>query len=204
VHLRNDSAVDKKFFNLGFDYKTVPPGWTVNVNNGILGVELAPNERREIPVAISPTSPMPAGNVAAVKLFATSFRLLTNDKNPRDKHPEYKELGGVVIEGHAVGKTTIQCRAQRAGSSVTFTGRLTMPPGYKLEKEAATVMVTGGTPGRRQGEITFLPRQTAHAAVQADGTFRGVIQPGEFRVGACLFAGTETLSSAIEAPVPVR
>ena len=204
VHLRNDSAVDKKFFNLGFDYKTVPSGWTVNVNNGNLGVELAPDERREIPVTITPTSPMPAGAVATVKLFATSFRLLTNDKNPNDKHPEYKELGGVIIEGHAVGKTTIRCRAQWAGSSVIFTGQLATPTGYTLDKGAATVMLAGAAPGERQGEISFLPRQTGHAVVQADGTFRGAIERGKFRTAACLFAGTDMLSSAIAAPVPVR
>lgn len=87
---------------------------------------------------------------------------------------------------------------------MTFTGQLTMPPGYKLDKGAATVMLAGATPGTRQGEISFLPNQTAHAEVQGDGTFRGVIQRGEFRIAACMFAGTETLSSAIEAPVLVR
>jgi hypothetical protein len=86
---------------------------------------------------------------------------------------------------------------------VAFTGRLTMPTGYELNK-GATVMLAGATPGRRQGEIDFLPRQTAHATVQADGTFRGTIERGEFRIAACLFAGTDTLSSAIDAPVPVR
>ncbi len=176
----------------------------MNVNNGNLGVELAPDERREIPVTITPTSPMPAGAVATVKLFATSFRLLTNDKNPNDKHPEYKELGGVIIEGHAVGKTTIRCRAQRAGSSVIFTGQLATPTGYTLDKGAATVMLAGAAPGERQGEISFLPRQTGHAVVQADGTFRGAIERGKFRTAACLFAGTDMLSSAIAAPVPVR
>jgi hypothetical protein len=204
VHLRNDSTVDKKFFNLGFDYKDVPSGWTVNVNNGNLGVELGPDERREIPVTITPTSPMSAGSVASLKLFATSFRLLTNDKDPNDKHPEYKELGGVLIEGHAVGKTTIRCRAERAGSSVIFMGQLRLPLGYKLDKGAATIMLTGATLGKKEGEVGFLPGQIAHAEVQEDGSFRGEIPRGEFRIAACLFAGTETLSSAIEAPVLVR
>jgi hypothetical protein len=176
----------------------------VNVNNGNLGVELAPDERREIPVTITPTSPMPPGSVATVKLFATSLRLLTNDKNPNDKHPEYKELGGVTIEGHAVVKTTIKCAAQRAGSSVAFVGQLAIPSGFQLDKGAATVLLAGATPGKTPGELDFLPNQTSHAVVQDDGTFRGTIERGDFRIAACLFAGTDMLSSAIEAPVPVR
>jgi hypothetical protein len=31
-----------------------------------------------------------------------------------------------------------------------------------------------------------------------------VIERGEFKVAACMFAGTETLSSTIAAPVPVK
>ena len=58
--------------------------------------------------------------------------------------------------------------------------------------------------GQKEGEVGFLAGQTAHAEVQEDGSFRGAIPRGEFRIAACLFAGTETLSSAIEAPVLVR
>jgi hypothetical protein len=207
VHLRNDSMTDKKYFNLGYDFKTVPSGWKVTVNAGQMGMELLPDERRDIPVSITPTTSMPAGSVASVKLFATSFHLLTSDKDPNDKHPEYKELGGVVVEGHAVIKTRIKCVAVRRGSSVQFVGQLILPKNGKYEpnpNSPLTVMLAGAAAGRKKGELTFLPREVGHATVQPTGRFRGVIERGEFKVAACMFAGTETLSSAIAAPVPVK
>ena len=204
VRLRNDSAVARKFFNLGFDSSTVPPGWSVAVNNGTLGVDLAPDERRDIPVTITPTTPMPVGSVAAVKLFASSLRLLSSDKDPNDKHPEFRQLGGVVIEGHAVARTQIKCDVRRSGASAIFTGRLALPAGAKLDRASATVLLAGARTGVRRGEIDLLPRPTAHAVVQGDGSFRGVVERADFRLAACLFAGTDTLASAIAAPVTVR
>ena len=44
---------------------------------------------------------MPLGKSAGVKVFASSLRLLVNPHNPLDKHPEFKQLGGVLVEGHA-------------------------------------------------------------------------------------------------------
>jgi len=204
VHLRNDSNTIDKYFNLGYDQSTLPAGWKVSVNGGVLGVRLHPHEVRDIPVTIKPTTPMPAGSVASVKLFASSFRLLVNDKNPNDKHPEYKELGGVVIEGHAVVKTILRCTAKRYGGGILFQGRLAMPNGVRFDQRRLSVLLAGVEVGPPGGKLKLIPRPVGHAAVDASGNFRGTIERAEFRNGACLFAGTETLSSAIAAPVPVR
>jgi len=204
INLHNDSKIAKKYFYLGFDYSKVPPGWTVNVNGGQLGIELLPDEIRKVPVTITPVTSMPAGKVASVKVFASSFRLLTNDKNPSDKHPEYRELGGVLVEGHAVVKTNITCEAKRAGSSVILSGSLSLPKNIKFDLKSISIMFAGVTSSPKKGGFFLLPHQVAHGKVQPDGTFRGVIERAEFRTAACLFAGTETLSSAIAAPVKIN
>ena len=87
VHLRNDSNIYKKYFNLAYDNSRVPKDWEVSVNHGQLGLELLPNEVRDIPVETTPNSPMAPGEVASVTLFATSLQLLTNDQDPKDQHP---------------------------------------------------------------------------------------------------------------------
>ena len=204
IHLRNDSMTAKKYFNLAYDRKLVPAGWKVTVNGGTQGLELLPNEVRDIPVVITPTTSMPAGSVARVKIFASSFHLLVSDKDPKDKHPEFKQLGGVTVEGHAVLKTHLKCAAVRKGSAVFFQGRLELPKEAKLDKRAMTVMLAGAVPGKRKGEFVFLPRQTGHAAVTAQGQFKGAIERGEFKYATCLFAGTDTLSSAIAEFVIVK
>jgi len=197
IHLRNDSMTTKKYFNLAYDRKLVPAGWKVQVNGGHLGMELLPNEVRDIPVVVTPTSTMPAGSVGRIKIFASNFHLLVSDKDPNDKHPEFKQLGGVTVEGHAVLKTHIKCEATRQGSAVIFRGRLELPKGAKFDMRKMTVMLAGAVPGKRKGEFKFLPRQTGHAPLTGDGEFKGIVERAEFKYGTCMFAGTDTLSSAI-------
>ncbi len=197
IHLRNDSMTTKKYFNLAYDRKLVPAGWKVQVNGGHLGMELLPNEVRDIPVVVTPTSTMPAGSVGRIKIFASNFHLLVSDKDPNDKHPEFKQLGGVTVEGHAVLKTHIKCEATRQGSAVIFRGRLELPKGAKFDMRKMTVMLAGAVPGKRKGEFKFLPRQTGHAPLTGDGEFKGIVERAEFKYGTCMFDGTDTLSSAI-------
>ena len=199
IHLRNDSMTQKKYFDLSYDRKLVPPGWKVQVNGGKLGMELAPNERRDIPVEIVPTTAMAAGKTASVVIFASSLRLLVNDKNPKDLHPEYKVLGGVRVEGHAVIKTHVKCEAKRNADGVVFRGLLDFPKNEKIDSKYLTVLLEGVGPRN-----TLLGKQVGHAQVAPDGTFTGVVVRGQFKTGVCLFAGTETLSSAMSAFVPVR
>ena len=79
------------------------------LNGGQLGVDLGPDEIRKIPVQIMPSTPMPLGSSAAVVVRASSMRLLANDKNPADRHPEFAVLSGVRVEGHAMAGTHITC-----------------------------------------------------------------------------------------------
>jgi len=200
IHLRNDDPIHPKFFNLGYDHSVVPPGWKVTVNNGNLGVQLNPAEVRDIPVDVDPLTPTPAGSVAAVKVFASSLRLLVNDKNPKDLHPEYKQLGGVQVEGHAVIKTHIKCEAKRNPNGIVqFTGVLEFPKNIKPDS-ALTVFVQGAT-----GAHQLIPRQGSLAKVDlSTGKFTGAIRAAQFESAACLFAGTDTLSSAFSGFVPVK
>jgi hypothetical protein len=177
---------------------SVPQGWKVVVNEGVLGVELAANERRDFPVDVLPATPMPAGSSAAIKVFASSLRLLVNDKNPKDLHPEYKQLGGVQVEGHAVIHTRIKCEAIRRDGYVEFVGELEL--GQKANpREPLAVFLEGVDPKHQ-----FLPRQSTIAHVDAAGRFKGVIREAEFKTAACMFAGTDTLSSAFSGFVPVK
>jgi hypothetical protein len=198
VHLHNDDLTHSKFFNLGYDTSTVPAGWKVVVNGGILGIELAPNERRDFPVDVLAETRMPAGKSASIKVFASSLRLLVNDKNPKDLHPEYKQLGGVQVEGHAVITTKIKCEAIHRGEIVEFVGSLESHGKFN-PRETPVVFMEGVGP-----EHQFLPRQSTTAHVDEAGRFKGVIRYGRFKIAACMFAGTDTLSSAFSGFVPVK
>jgi len=198
IHLRNDDLTHSKFFNLGYDASTVPHGWEVEVNGGVLGVQLAPDERRDFPVDVLPSTRMPAGSTAKIKVFASSLRLLVNDKNPNDVHPEYKQLGGVQVEGHAVITTKIKCEAIRRGGAVEFVGVLEVPRKFN-PKVVPVVFLEGVGP-----EDRFLPRQSTTAHVDGRGRFKGILREGEFKTAVCMFAGTDTLSSAFSGFVPVK
>jgi hypothetical protein len=199
IHLRNDSFVERKYFYVDYDRSQVPPGWKVSINGGHAEFDLAPNASVDFPVEIVPITPMPAGRHASVVVTASSFRLLANDKNPADKHPEFKTLGGVRVEGVAVDKARIKCTATRNADGVVFTGLLGLPRGQKIDERERTVFLDGLTPTGQ-----FLPHQTGRAQVAANGAFRGVVARGKFSRGVCLFAGTNTVSSAMSQFTPVH
>jgi hypothetical protein len=92
VHLRNDSNIYKKYFNLAYDNSRVPKDWEVSVNHGQLGLELLPNEVRDIPVEITPNSPMAPGEVASVTLVGTSLQLLPTIRTRRTSIPSTNSL----------------------------------------------------------------------------------------------------------------
>jgi hypothetical protein len=198
IRLRNDDPVNPKHFDL--NYKSdVPPGWIVDVNGGSSGVDLSGGEIRDIPVKIQQTSARPYGSVYGVDVFASSLRLLVNDKNPADKHPEFQTLGGVRVEARVVAKTRLQCSARVVRDSVVVTGRLTVPPGTKSES-LPSVYVTGvRTDGR------FAPQFARLVGARPGQVFRTTIlsRRPAIRSVACMFAGTTTLSAAgASAPLP--
>jgi hypothetical protein len=199
IKLRNDDPLHSKFFYLGYDRSKVPAGWKVVLNSNKFGVQLAPNQVRNIPVVITPTVPMPLGKSASITVFASSLRLLTNDKDPTDKHVEFKQLGGVRVEGHAVARTKLNCKATRKGGAVIFAGKLVISRPGRVNRKVPTRVLVEGVAGRR-----FLTRQTALAQVRADGGFSAIIRKAEFKSGICLFAGTSTLASATSGYITVQ
>ncbi|HEV3317554.1 MAG TPA: hypothetical protein VG488_11310 [Candidatus Angelobacter sp.] len=198
IHLRNDDTVHSKFFNLGYERAQVPPGWKVVVNGGLLGLQLGPNEVRDIPVAIIPAVPMPLGKSASVVVFASSLRLLTSDKNPNDKHPDFHTLGGVRVEGHAVARTKLGCVARRTADGVVFKGRLAVASPGKLDTSVPIFLEGVSADGQ------FLTHESSHARLMPDGSFTGVVPQATFKRGICMFAGTSTEASATSGYIKVQ
>lgn len=198
IHLHNDDVLHPKYFTLGFDRSKVPAGWKVNVNGGTLGMQLAPDEIRKVPVEIVPTVAMPLGRSASIVVFASSLRLLTSDKNPNDKHPDFVTLGGVRVEGHAVAHTKIGCSAKAGSDGVVFKGKLQVASPGKLDPRVR-VFLEGVSP-----KGGFLGKYSALAKLQPDGSFSGVVRRGEFKTAICMFAGTSTLASATSGYIKVQ
>ena len=152
------------------------------INNGQLSVDLAPNETRGIPVEIEPVTPMPLGSSAAVVIQASSLRLLTNNKNPGDKHPDFQTLGGVRVDGHAVATTHLSCSATRLPNGISMTGALTVDSPGQIDPTIPVHLT-------RQPPAWINPSLfTSQAKVSADGSFTGTISRSGFTKAACLYA----------------
>ena len=119
IKLHNDDALNPKFFQLSYT-SNLPPGWTLDINGGNLGVQMSPNEIRDIPITITPGGgPDPApGTTYAVEVLAQFQRDMVNTTDPtltllNKKHFEFKPLGGVRVEAKVMLPTKITCEAQR-------------------------------------------------------------------------------------------
>ncbi len=197
ITMRNDDVVHPKSFMISYEPQSVPPGWIVVINNGQLSVDLAPNETRAIPVQIEPVTPMPLGSSAAVVIQASSLRLLTNNKNPNDKHPDFQTLGGVRVEGHAVATTHLTCSATPVPNGVSLTGKLTVDYPGQIDPKIP-VYLTGQAPAGINPNLF-----ASQARVSAEGSFTGTILRTGFTKAACLYAGTDTLASATSGYITV-
>lgn len=197
ITLHNDDVLHAKYFTLGYDRSQVPPGWKVIVNGGHFGIPLGPNQIKKVPVEVVPAVPMPLGKSASVMVFASSLRLLTSDKDPNDKHPEFQTLGGVRVEGHAVARTKLVCTATRSDDGVIFKGRLEVAKPGKLT--TVPIFLEGVSP-----KDTFLTKQSALTKTGANGLFTGIIRRGEFTKAICLYAGTNTQASASSGYITVH
>ncbi len=190
ISLHNDDKFNAKSFMLTFEPESVPAGWNVVLNGGQLGVDLAPDEIRAIPVQIMPSTPMPLGSSAAVVVRASSLRLLANDKNPADQHPEFSVLSGVRVEGHALASTHVSCTATLVPGGVSFTGTLTVDAPGQLDT-SVPIYLAGIAPAGIDPSLFATTVQ-----VLSDGSFTGVIRRTGFSRALCLYAGTSTLASA--------
>jgi hypothetical protein len=199
IHLRNDDRVNKKYFYLKYK-NDVPKDWLVSINGGKLGLELLPGEVRDIPVIIKQTSPQPYGSVFGVDVVASSQKLLVNDKNPRDVHPEFKNLGGTRIEAHVVAKVKLDCSARRTREGIQVIGRLSGIP--EKQGDAELPILIEGVGGDRR----FLPTSAQLVRTRGRSGFSGYLRAGKEppRAAVCLFAGTQLLASASSGYVPIR
>jgi len=215
IKLHNDDTLNPKFFQLSYT-SNLPPSWDLSVNGGNLGVQLAANEIRDLPIVITPHGPGPdpaPGTTYAVEVLAQFQRDMLNSTDPtlsplEKKHFEFKPLGGVRIEAKVMLPTKISCEAQR-GLAVTgapiinVKGRLEGIDKYD-PRNPPRVMIEGvstaaGKPfGYLQSSLRTVP-------VNQYGQFAGTLGSDQFPPTGviCLFGGTDTLASAWAGPVPI-
>jgi hypothetical protein len=199
IRLRNDDLVNPKIFHLSYE-SDLPDGWMLDVNGGDRTVELGPGEVREIPVIIEPVGPAVVGSVFGVDVSASSLRLLVNDLDPTDQHPEFDPLGGVRVEARVLRKPTLTCRAEWQGPREIFVeGRLEGAEEFYSQRNPFRVMIEGV-----DGQRRFLPDTAQVLTVAPDGSFEGYLNPKDAPVEVvCLFAGTTELASAAGGYVPI-
>ncbi len=212
IHLHNDDLYEPRYFVV--DWETnLPDGWRVDVNKGELGLELGPGEMADIPIVIEPDpaySGLP-GVVGAVEVRASWHRLFVSDLDPKDMHPWFEELGGVVVQAAVKQETKLDCTVRETGQGQYYVRcELGGFDGYYDAKNPFRVLIQAL--GRTAtGERRFLPDifllLTADERGVAEGTLQlprergvaeGTAQPPEATVVEVvgLFAGTEFLTSA--------
>ncbi|MBV7339950.1 hypothetical protein KFU94_69430 [Chloroflexi bacterium TSY] len=191
VTLRNDDLTKSKYFFLNYD-SDLPAAWNLDINGGDLGVELGPNEVREIPVIIEPNGLATVGSVFGVDIKASSMRELVNDRDPTDTHLEFKLLGGVRIETRVLIRPTVECQVTADGE-IVVDGTMTGHEEYYDEKMPFNVLIQGVDINRQ-----FIHHASSAVPVNNDGIFQGAIfsQQPEISEVICMFAGTTELASA--------
>ncbi len=196
ITLRNDDLVNPKYFHLSYD-DDIPAGWDLQVNGGVMGIEIPPGEVRQIPIHIQPVGPAVLGSIFGVDVSASSLNLLVNDLDPKDKHPEFDSLGGVRVEARVMERPTLTCTAEFQGQNeYMVTGKLSSDRFEELYDSTMRVAVQGVNATR-----AFIPGTLNAVRVETDGTFQGLLNAdtsgiGDVQEGVCLFAGTTHLASA--------
>ncbi len=201
IRLHNSDLVNKKSYYLSYK-SDLPNSWKVDLNKGQQGIDLAPGEIRDIPITIIPGSNPGIGSVFGVDVEASSLRLLVNDLDPKDVHPEYKPQGGVRVESRVLAPTKLNCWARRdpATGMINIAGSFSNTPDiatilklYYNPKSPWQVMLEGAT-----AEGKFLDYTKQVVTVEPDGSFKGTLREatGEVQRVVCLFAGTTELASA--------
>ena len=165
---------------------------------------------RELPVKIKPGSDPGVGSVFGVDVAASKMRLLVNELNPKDSHPEFKPLGGVRVETRVVLPMNLQCTAvqDRRNELITVKGDFLKTKNIKDilskfydPKDPWRVLIKGV-----DGNKKFLESTTQVVTVAEDGTFTGSLKVADKNLKqiACLFAGTTELGSAASGYVDVK
>ncbi len=172
IQLHNDRSTPK-FFHLGY-YGNLPDAWEVELNNGVLGIQMAGNELREIPVSITPRGSAVLGSLFQLNIQATSQVLLTSSSDPTDQHVEFHPLGGVVIDTRVQRRPTLSIQqADRLNNgAIRVKGKFSVSgfsslydPDHPFRIQVSAV----------DSDRDFSSTIRRIFAVQSDGTFEGSI-----------------------------
>jgi streptogramin lyase len=209
IHLHNDDLASSKFVYLSY-LSDLPDGWMLDINGGVLGVDLNPGEVRDIHITIQPTGALTVGSVFGVDVSASILQMLVNDMDPSDQHPEFQSLGGVRVEARVMLPTRLSCVAERqsvpgtvpSAQQIFVRGQLEGFDGFYDPTNPLRVMIEGVDVTRQ-----FLTATLRVVDVAADGSFSGYLTPidnlDQVKEVVCLFAGTTELTSAGSGYVPI-
>ncbi|TLZ51440.1 MAG: hypothetical protein E6K18_04985 [Methanobacteriota archaeon] len=203
IHLRNDDVLNSKYFYLTYN-RTVPAGWNVDVNGGILGLQLAPDELKDIPITITPVGPdPPVGSIFGLDVEASSVREFVNDLNASDVHTDFEPLGGVHVEVRIVHKADLVAITSKTPNGVHVVGTLGFVDYSGLFDPANPfqIMVVGVDANRH-----FIANLSLLLAADVNGHFEGTLpatDPALVEV-AILFVGTDLVGSASTGYLPLQ
>ncbi len=202
IHLRNDDPANSKFFQLYYE-SDLPAGWDIKVNNGDLGVDLAPNQVLDIPVKIIPGGAQAVGGIYGVDIAAASWLTLVSDLDPKDTHMEFDTLGGVLVETRIVQATKVSCSAKvQTKGFVQVSGQLSNFAKYVDRANPLRVLAVGvDAAGKLMSGVTSLLNVDSKT-----GAFSGSLadRSSKAKQVVCLFAGTAKLGSASSGYVKIK
>jgi hypothetical protein len=200
IKLENDDPANTKYFYVSYK-DDIPAGWTVDINGGKLGIELAPGASVDIPVKLYKNVISNVGDIFSVNIQASSMRTLQNDKNEKDLHTDFDVLGGVRLEARVLQRPTLTCEGENQEKGYHITGKLENIDPYYKQDPALKVAIEGVDSDRK-----IIPSTLNLATVNADGSFEGYLNPASEVTpleGVCLFTGTTELASASSGYFPL-
>lgn len=201
LRLYNDSLVAPKFFHISYE-DDLPDSWLLDVNGGELDMELGPGEVRNVAVSITPVGPAALGSLFRVDLKASFQRDLVSDLDPTDVHHEFKVLGGASVQARVMRRPQLECEVEETSDGLLVGGSLAVADfsSFYDEQNPLQVLIACVDEGRKFAERTDL------AVVDGEGTFGGLLHAAgatDCPEIACLFAGTDMLTTAASGYVGV-
>ena len=208
VHLHNDDPVDSKNFYLHYK-SNLPSDWDVVINQGNMEVDVGPKTVVDVPVHIISGSPDTSGvgDTFGVDVYASALKLLTNDLDPTDQHPENQSLGGVRVESRIVQETKLHCdfKEDANGGIVIVCDLGGIDPYYDPNFPPKIMVEVVGRD--RSSRPVYIPQTLILLDVDRQGKASGVLPLGKFADQAvdifALFAGTKYLDSATTGFYPI-
>jgi hypothetical protein len=208
IHLHNDDPFDTQYYYLHYQ-SDLPADWQVEINQGDMDVQVAPNSVVDVPVRIisGPADTSGVGDAFGVNVYASALNLLTSDLDANDQHPENQILGGVRIESRVVKDTTLDCDFKEdANGGIVIVCNLGGVDPYYDPNFPPKIMVEVVGRGRNSRPIYF-PQSMILLTVDRQGKATGTLQLDKFADQAvdifALFTGTKFLSGATTGFYPI-